>query len=254
MGGSSHPCRTTIKDNIVFFEFFNIMLPDSNVNKTASNGFVSFKIKPINSLVVGSIIPNNAAIYFDYNKPIITNTANTIVQNPLPLTLLNFSAILQRNADKILVYWSTANEVNTAHFIIEQSSNSKDFVVVAEVVAKGIGSNSYFYSINKNNVVYLRLKMVDKNGQFTYSNVIKLAMSNEPLVISIYPNPAKDVLNIAVYSIKLNNTVAKIINAKGQIIKTFILKQGSQTIDITGLQSGVYYLQTNIESKKFVVE
>ncbi|MFY7964661.1 MAG: DUF7619 domain-containing protein, partial [Chitinophagaceae bacterium] len=254
MVGSSHPCRTTVKDNIIFFEFLDIMLPDSNVNKLGSNGFVSFKIKPISSVIAGTIIPNKAAIYFDYNSPVITNPANTIIQNPLPLQLLNFSAFPQNELNKILVYWNTANEINTAYFIIETSNNGTEFKAVAEVAAKGIGSNSYFYSINKLNVVFVRLKMVDKNGLFSYSNVIKLAMSNEQLAINISPNPAKNILNIIVYSTKLNNTAAKIINVKGQIVKTFILTQGNTTIDISGIAAGIYYLQSNEGSKKIMVE
>ena len=250
--GSSHSCKTTLKDNIVFFEFLDINLPDSNVNKTGSNGFVSFKIKPISTVASGTIIPNKAAIYFDYNSPIFTNKANTIIQNPLPLNLLGFSAIPQQDYNKILVYWNTANEVNTSYFIIEQSLNGKDFLAAAEVPAKGIGSNSYFYSINKNSVLYLRLKMVDKNGQYTYSKVILINQLAD-IKISVSPSPAKNHLNVKAPT-SLNNTNAKIVNAQGQIIKTFTLKQGSQTIDIAALQTGLYYLQTNIEVRKFVVE
>jgi uncharacterized repeat protein (TIGR01451 family) len=174
MVGSSHNCKTTVKDNIIFFEFLNIYLPDSNTNKTGSNGFVSFKIKPINTVTNGTIIPNNAAIYFDYNSPVITNTAKTIIQNSLPLTLLSFNAIAKED-NNVMVYWNTANEVNTSHFVIEQSVDGRTFKPAVEIAAKGSGSNSYFYSITKNNTVYLRLKMVDKNGAFTYSNIIKLS-------------------------------------------------------------------------------
>ncbi|SFC66719.1 conserved repeat domain-containing protein/Por secretion system C-terminal sorting domain-containing protein [Flexibacter flexilis DSM 6793] len=82
MLASSHNVRTSVKNNIVYFEHLNIQLPDSNVNEKASHGFVSFRIKPQANLALGTNISNKAAIYFDYNAPVITNTAVTKVQNP----------------------------------------------------------------------------------------------------------------------------------------------------------------------------
>jgi uncharacterized repeat protein (TIGR01451 family) len=255
MVGASHPCKTSVRGNIIFFEFLDIMLPDSNINKFGSNGFVSFKIKPISSVAAGTIIPNKAAIYFDYNSPVITKPANTIIQNPLPLQLLSLSAIPQNEAGKILVYWNTANEVNTAYFIIETSSDGNSFKAVAEVAAKGIGNNSYFYSIDKATVVYVRLKMVDKDGRFTYSNIIKIAPIAELLDgLMVVKNPTKNQLQLKVITNKLNNINASLVNAQGKVVKRFVLQQGNQTIDITGIAAGVYYLQSNEGSKKIVVE
>jgi uncharacterized repeat protein (TIGR01451 family) len=255
MVGSSHPCRTTVKDNIIFFEFLDIMLPGSNVNKFGSNGFVSFKIQPVASLTAGTTIPNKAAIYFDYNSPVITKPANTIIQNPLPLQLLSLSAILQNELSKILVYWNTANEVNTAYFIIETSSNGTAFKAAAELAANGIGNNSYFYSIDKSTVAYVRLKMVDKNGLFVYSNIIKLSSNTQDLNgILVLQNPVKHQLKLNNVSSKLNNTNASLINAQGRIVKRFVLQQGYQTIDISGIAAGVYYLQSNEGSKKVIIE
>lgn len=79
-GVSSHPYELDIIDgNILRFTFNNIMLPDSNVNEAASNGFVKFKIAQQQDLPLGTIIYNDAAIYFDFNPPIITNeTFHTI--------------------------------------------------------------------------------------------------------------------------------------------------------------------------------
>ncbi|MEM6723667.1 MAG: T9SS type A sorting domain-containing protein [Bacteroidota bacterium] len=75
MGVSSHSYRYTIdNDNILRINYDNIMLPDSNVNEPASNGFVQFRIKQKPDLPIGSRIENRAGIYFDFNEPIITNT------------------------------------------------------------------------------------------------------------------------------------------------------------------------------------
>ena len=74
-GVSSHPYQLDILPNAVLqFTFDNIMLPDSNVNEAASHGFVKFRIDQQTNNPLGSMIFNRAAIYFDFNEPIITNT------------------------------------------------------------------------------------------------------------------------------------------------------------------------------------
>ncbi|MEM1322653.1 MAG: T9SS type A sorting domain-containing protein [Bacteroidota bacterium] len=74
-GVSSHAYTFDYPEaNIIRFVFDNIMLPDSNVNEPASNGFVKFSIDMQPDLPDDSRIENSAAIYFDFNEPIITNT------------------------------------------------------------------------------------------------------------------------------------------------------------------------------------
>ncbi len=64
------------------FKFENILLPDSNTNELESHGFVRYRIKPKTSLVVHDSVTNYAAIYFDHNLPVITNTALTRIVYP----------------------------------------------------------------------------------------------------------------------------------------------------------------------------
>jgi uncharacterized repeat protein (TIGR01451 family) len=78
---ASHNMRVNSQDSIVYFEFLNILLPDSNANEPLSHGFVRFQIKPQTNLMLGQTIQNKAAIYFDYNAPVITNTVTTTVAN-----------------------------------------------------------------------------------------------------------------------------------------------------------------------------
>ncbi len=80
LGASSHPYTFNLTGSgLMVFTFEDIMLPDSNVNFAASQGFVQFTISQQADLPVGSQILNEAAIYFDFNPPIITNqTYHTI--------------------------------------------------------------------------------------------------------------------------------------------------------------------------------
>ncbi|MEO8770529.1 MAG: T9SS type A sorting domain-containing protein [Ferruginibacter sp.] len=77
MIAASHPALIRRTGNLLTFEFIDIQLPDSNVNEPASHGYIRFRVKPLATLAIGSIIPNDANIYFDYNSPVLTNTATT---------------------------------------------------------------------------------------------------------------------------------------------------------------------------------
>ena len=93
---SSHPCSVElINGNVLRASFIGIMLPDSGSNEPASHGYVTFRIGLVEGLNEGSVVSNRAAIYFDFNEPVITNDAwitldasvavNTTVANYLEL-------------------------------------------------------------------------------------------------------------------------------------------------------------------------
>ena len=88
---SSHACRMIRMDtNVVQFLFEDIKLVDSTKNLNASNGFVQFHIQQKNNNALGTIINNNASIYFDYNPAIFTNTVfHTIGENYLRIDLIS---------------------------------------------------------------------------------------------------------------------------------------------------------------------
>ncbi|MEO1411282.1 MAG: T9SS type A sorting domain-containing protein [Bacteroidota bacterium] len=85
-GPSSHEYQLSVEDErTLVFTFNDIMLPDSFVNEPASNGWVFFDIRPVASSDYGTVIDNSAAIFFDFNPPIITNTVRTTFARPLGL-------------------------------------------------------------------------------------------------------------------------------------------------------------------------
>jgi hypothetical protein len=78
---SSHPVNLKWIDyrQNMEFTFADILLPDSNTNALLSHGFVRYRIQPKTNLVAGNLITNNAGIYFDFNEPVLTNTAVTSI-------------------------------------------------------------------------------------------------------------------------------------------------------------------------------
>jgi hypothetical protein len=73
----------------VNFIFDNINLPDSTNNEPNSHGYIAFRIKPKPDIELGDVFSGVAAIYFDFNPPIITNTVTTEIVTPLSVNDFN---------------------------------------------------------------------------------------------------------------------------------------------------------------------
>ena len=87
LGASSHPYEFDISGSgILKFTFDNILLPDSTTNEPASHGFIKYRISQKENVPLGSVINNSAAIYFDFNAPVITNTTfHTVGEDFVPM-------------------------------------------------------------------------------------------------------------------------------------------------------------------------
>ena len=91
---SSHSYSVEIIDgNKLKFIFNNINLPHEAANEPASHGFIAYKIKPVADIQVGDMITGQAEIFFDYNLPIITNSADTEVVETLGTTRHNLQIV-----------------------------------------------------------------------------------------------------------------------------------------------------------------
>ncbi|QBZ98258.1 T9SS type A sorting domain-containing protein [Flavobacterium sangjuense] len=100
----SHPGRVTIHNGSeVSFHFDNINLADSTHDEPNSHGFIAYKIKPLNNIVVGDIVHNTASIYFDFNPAVVTNTAAT--------TFVEALSVVDFEADTVFVYPNPTNGI-----------------------------------------------------------------------------------------------------------------------------------------------
>ena len=77
---ASHPFAMEVRDQRVLrFVFDNILLPDSNINEAASHGFIKLRVSQMPGVALGSVIKNEADIFFDFNAPVNTNTSTLVV-------------------------------------------------------------------------------------------------------------------------------------------------------------------------------
>ncbi|MEJ0101584.1 MAG: ELWxxDGT repeat protein [Bacteroidota bacterium] len=169
---------------------------------------------------------------------------------PIPLTLLQFKGSILN--DQALLEWKTAAEVDTKNFIIEKSSDGFYFYSIGTVSAfNQNGVHDYTFRDEslpgEGAVVYYRLKQVDIDERFTYSNVIRITVTNRRSSADLYPNPVKDVATLQV-SIPHAETIGwELIDNSGKILQdqTLSLQQGKSyvTINTSGLIPGLYYIQ-----------
>ncbi|NNV56885.1 LamG-like jellyroll fold domain-containing protein [Limnovirga soli] len=168
----------------------------------------------------------------------------------LPLTLLSFTAAKQNNS--VQLKWTTRNEINTASFVVERSNGNNNFTAMGQVKASGHMAGAAYQLLDATpyttgTTQYYRLKMIDNDGRWVYSNTIKIN-SNAQTIVSVYPNPASAVVTINSHK----NQQGIITNAAGQTMRTITLINGSQTLHIAQWPAGLYLLKTQDQVIKII--
>src|SRR5690606_7905810 len=140
--------------------------------------------------------------------------------------------------------WQTTGETNTAHFEMEHGTDGDNFEMIGKVNTSGnnrTGNNDY--SFNDYNpasgINFYRLKMVDKDGEFTYSNTEKVELIKKNFV-RLFPNPATDIVTLQ--GVK-NYTRVKISNLQGAELMSKTFSGNELKLNISSLPAGVYLLQ-----------
>lgn len=172
----------------------------------------------------------------------------------LPISLISFDAVKQNSNVKI--DWVTENEINAAKFEVERSSNNGGFTAIGTVAAKGNTAQTN-YTINDNQpfagVNYYRLRSIDKGGQFTYSNIVKVDFG-KIYSINILPNPAHDYITVTGASAFKQ---IQVIDVAGKMVKQ-MNKQVNNHYSLSGLGAGIYFIRLvgdeEITAIKIVIE
>ncbi|PCJ23457.1 MAG: hypothetical protein COA97_11580 [Flavobacteriales bacterium] len=166
----------------------------------------------------------------------------------LPITLLSFKATI-KNDNNILLEWVTESEINNNFFIIERSKNAIDFSTIITIDGAGNSNTSIYYSetdvnIPKNSNLYYRLKQIDFDGRFSYSDIISI-QSNTPNYNIIYVNHS--------LSITSNNDRAKIeiYNIIGENVYSNNVNN-SKHINTSSFNAGIYIVKIGT-SDNFIV-
>lgn len=167
----------------------------------------------------------------------------------LPVQLLSFTASAKNTS--IVFNWKTVTETNTSHFEIEQSTDGNNFTIVATVAAAGNSAveKSYSYTGSLNNTTtYYRLKMIDADGKFTISSIVKIATSKNGFSLgNVYPVPAKNNVTIEWNSNHTGTTSITVTDVSGRTIRSANVQavQGFNqfVLDVQSLNAGQYFIR-----------
>jgi len=179
-------------------------------------------------------------------------------QVTLPVKLVDFSA--KYNQSNITLSWKSAQEIDFNYYELEHSTDGNTFATTSIVfgAAKSGSGAEYNYTdksvAGRSGLIYYRLKMVDIDGNFTYSSVriVRLGEEKTSITLTTYPNPAVNDLRITLPSSWQNKQVnIDLYSASGQHVNALKVTNSSQTesISVTGLQKGVYFVKANCGSE-----
>jgi hypothetical protein len=169
---------------------------------------------------------------------------------PLPIELLSFTG---RSLDEVnLLEWATASEINNDYFLPEKSADGITFTEMKRVDAAGNSNQTLYYDQVDENpyspVTYYKLKQVDFDGQYTYSDIIAVARGNTANgaeIVNVYPNPANSEINIEIVSPFETYTEIELVDIFGRTIlsKGHSMAKGRDVVvfDISPLATGVYF-------------
>ncbi|MFT3935570.1 MAG: CARDB domain-containing protein [Chitinophagaceae bacterium] len=163
----------------------------------------------------------------------------TSVNAALPLRLLQFTAAAKANSAELK--WQTTNEVNTSHFVVQHSTDGLQFTEIGNVAAynrSGNNNYSFVHAPIAEGLHYYRLKMVDIDGQFTYSDS-RLIRIDANAVWKVYPNPAQRFVTVS--GIEANGMI-NITTLDGKLLKQVITNSNTLLMDVSNLPGGVYIL------------
>lgn len=204
------------------------------------------------------IVPFNNGYYAEFKvrsfSELWINGGGVDASQPLPLTLISFNGA--KRSPHIQLQWQTANEENTNRFEVERKINSEtDFSTVATVTAKGNAAQTWNYNYTDKDILpkgtrfTYRLKMIDNDGKFTYSNTIQFSNSADKIFIqNTYYTPGNSQLLIAAGNndaIKEMNV--RIISSLGQAVLNNRFTYQDTRIETGNLPAGNYILEIRNE-------
>ncbi len=214
-------------------------------------------------------VPNNIHIsggihaggYHDMNHPendktigVLNKESNEIWRNTisslLPVELETFEVTLSNNT--VDFYWATASEKNAKHFETQVSFDGIHFNTMQKVEANGTTSERHIYSTSVSSekfpsgVIYFRLKIVDNDASYQYSNVVSGVLDSNAETLTVYPNPASEYITISG-----NFKSAVVVDRSGRNVA--VQPMSANMLNVAGLSVGAYYVVVTTDNGKTVL-
>jgi hypothetical protein len=175
------------------------------------------------------------------------NPQISIGGSPLPVLFKSFS--VNRDQQNVSLKWVTATEIDNKGFIIERNDNGNwmeaGYIATKAIDGNSIGELSYQFSDMNNNkgMTQYRIKQVDNNGSFKYSEIRAIQGTDQDAKVTIFPNPGKDGKVNMVFASAAIRDIA-VIDMAGRTVKQF-RSFSANSLQISGLNPGMYTVRAN---------
>ena len=217
--------------------------------RSEDNGATWTKVGPVqdgSARTVTAVITDLNAWYTVSTSPV-----------PLPVELTRFDARAHQ-LDAVLT-WTTASEKNSAYFVVERTADVRTWADVGRVNAAGSSVTAREYSLTDANIgakgpaFYYRLRQVDLDGSFQYSN-LRLVQFNAPkLALDAYPVPLGEFVNLDLTAPAGGSLSVELVDATGRRVRqeTRTAQAGLNTwrLDTHDLAQGTYVLRATLNGE-----
>ena len=195
----------------------------------------------------------------------INNNCNTfsttdvsLLSTTLPVRFVSFTG--EAVKEGVRLRWQTDLEKDNSHFMVERSTDGSAYAAIGRVDGNSTTASFNTYTFldkdagQLNNALYYRLQQVDKNGQVTYSTVVKISFSAAgKMAVSVWPNPYKKDLNVTISATSASEAMLRLYDPAGRLVKEQSCKlvKGQNTVQLapTGEGKGLYILSVVTEEE-----
>lgn len=163
------------------------------------------------------------------------------VGGPLPIKMNSFYAT--RLGTQVNLSWNTEIEINAKEFVVEKKTTG-DFTAVATIEATNMTEGSKYTYSDRNleaGVSQYRIKMVDIDGSFRYSEVRAVKGAGSKADFTIFPNPSYGEANLNITDVS-ENTEIQVYDNSGRMVRK-ISGINKNSISIDNLQKGMYMIR-----------
>jgi hypothetical protein len=169
----------------------------------------------------------------------------------LPISLIDFH--VKPVSAGVEITWVTASETNNHYFTIERSADAVNYTAIGKIDGAGNSTIIQNYSLLDADpligISYYRLRQTDYNGtsEVFDPQAVNYNSLNSRTSISVYPNPASDLIKVSYFSEKAGNSIVEIIDIAGRVVysKTINSEEGENTkgFDISNNEAGKYLIK-----------
>jgi len=233
-----------------------------NVSTTDATNLIAVTNADNVTSFIDNSLESNKTYYYTvtalnrFHDESVAATTVTVNVGVLPLKLVQFN-VTKKDEKNALVQWITTEEINVGKFEIEVSTDGRNFNKALQTAAYNTTGTHVYEQVlpisNCNETVFVRIKMIDLDGTFSYSKVNTIQLCRAENGLQIYPNVLATIggkINIVTNKSALQSAATlQIFDAAGKLVlqKNIQFNNGKAVVWLEGLTKGNYFLRTEID-------